>query len=272
MTKEQVIERLQKLSNHQFIQLTSKGDTAIFAALYCARSKVGKGKVLIPSEGGWLTYPKYPKMLEMDTVEVKTVHGKIDLDDLRDKVGEDEVKILLYQDYSGYFVKNDIEEVYNICKGKCIVILDISASLGVEDFSSSCDISLSSFGRWKPVNLKYGGFLSTNNKELFDNEIFNTTEFDESKYSDLLKRLDLLEGRQDKIRKECEKVKKELKDLDVLYPESSSLVVVVRFKDDSEKEKIIKYCDENNYEYTVCPRYIRVNEDAVSIELKRLED
>ena len=39
---------------------------------------------------------------------------------------------------------------------------------------------------------------------------------------------------------------------------------------DEEKDKIIKYCKENNYEYTLCPRYIRVNENAVSIEVKRL--
>ncbi|MBW2992873.1 hypothetical protein KY345_06680 [Candidatus Woesearchaeota archaeon] len=269
--KEKAIERLQKLSGHRFIELTSKGDTAIFAALYCARKIMGLGKVLIPSEGGWLTYPKYPKMLQMDVELVKTVHGKIDLEDLKSKV--DEAKIFLYQDYGGYFVKNDVEKIYEICKGKCIVILDITASLGADDFSSFCDIALSSFGRWKPVNLRYGGFLSTNRKIIFEKpkEIFNTTSFDESKYEGLLERLDLLKERQQKIRKECEKIKKELKNFNILHKESPSLVVVVGFKDDSEKEKIIKYCKNNNYEYTICPRYIRVNEDAVSIEVKRLE-
>ena len=38
-----------------------------------------------------------------------------------------------------------------------------------------------------------------------------------------------------------------------------------------EKGKIIKYCEENNLQYTICPRYIRVNCDAISIEVKRIQ-
>jgi len=46
--------------------------------------------------------------------------------------------------------------------------------------------------------------------------------------------------------------------------------VIIKFDDEEVKQRIIEYCKENNLEYTVCPRYIRVNENAVSIELKRL--
>jgi dTDP-4-amino-4,6-dideoxygalactose transaminase len=179
-----VIEMLQKLSGHEFIQLTESGDTAIFAALYCARKIIGLGKVLIPDQGGWLSYPKFPKMLQMEVEYVKTDRGKINLEDLKNKV--DDAKVLLYHSYSGYFVRNDVEEVYNICKGHCIVILDICASFGADDFSGYCDIAVSSFRKWKPVNLKYGGFLSTNRKILFEKpkEIFNTTSFDGNKYEE----------------------------------------------------------------------------------------
>ena len=45
--------------------------------------------------------------------------------------------------------------------------------------------------------------------------------------------------------------------------------VIVKFNTDEEKEKIINYCDKNELEYTLCPRYIRVEENAVSIEVKR---
>ena len=37
------------------------------------------------------------------------------------------------------------------------------------------------------------------------------------------------------------------------------------------KQRIIDYCNENNLEFTECPRYIRINEPAISIEVKRLE-
>ena len=58
---------------------------------------------------------------------------------------------------------------------------------------------------------------------------------------------------------------------DIIHPESESLVVVIGFKDSEEKENIINYCRKNNYEYTLCPRYIRIGRDAVSIEVKRLD-
>ena len=86
--KEKVIELLKKYSRHKYIELTSRGNTAIFAALYCARKIKGLGKVLIPDQGGWLTYPKYPKMLQMEVVKLKTDKGIIDIDDLKEKVKE----------------------------------------------------------------------------------------------------------------------------------------------------------------------------------------
>ena len=66
------------------------------------------------------------------------------------------------------------------------------------------------------------------------------------------------------------KIKNDLKEFDVIHRESKGINVIVKFKDDEEKEKIINCCKTNSYEYTVCPRYIRVNENAVSIEVKRL--
>jgi len=34
---------------------------------------------------------------------------------------------------------------------------------------------------------------------------------------------------------------------------------------------VIDYCEENNLEFTQCPREIRILEDAISIEIKRLK-
>ena len=47
--------------------------------------------------------------------------------------------------------------------------------------------------------------------------------------------------------------------------------VVVRFEDEEEKEQLINYCEEKGFEYVECPKYIRIEEDAISIELKRLQ-
>ena len=48
-------------------------------------------------------------------------------------------------------------------------------------------------------------------------------------------------------------------------------VVLVKFKNEIERLNIAAYCTKNEREYTVCPREIRIMEDAISIEVKRLE-
>ena len=49
-------------------------------------------------------------------------------------------------------------------------------------------------------------------------------------------------------------------------------VVVIKFTTEEEKEKIINYCGNHNLEWTECPRYIRLNKPAISIEIKRLQN
>lgn len=266
---EKIIGFLRRYSGHKNIELTSRGNTAIFAALYCCR-KLNPGKVLIPDQGGWITYPKYPKMLGMEAVEVRTDDGVVDLNDLKLKL--DGVSCFLYCNPAGYFAEQPVKEIYDVCKGKCMVILDISGCIGDEDPGKYCDLSVGSFGKWKPVNVEYGGFVSAKDKKTFEipAEIFNTTSFDNN-YSDILAGKLAIAGERLKIFYErCRKIKEDLGGLDIIHRDRKGINVVVGFKDKAEKEKIIKYCDENGYEHTLCPRYIRVNRDAVSIEVKRL--
>ena len=47
-------------------------------------------------------------------------------------------------------------------------------------------------------------------------------------------------------------------------------VVIVKFDNDTDRLRILSYCTQNGLEYTTCPREIRVMQDAISIEVKRL--
>jgi len=63
-----------------------------------------------------------------------------------------------------------------------------------------------------------------------------------------------------------------MKDLDhfkIINEKEEGLVILVSFTTDNEKEKIIDFCQKNKLEWTECPRYIRLNEKAISIEVKR---
>ena len=138
------------------------------------------------------------------------------------------------------------------------------------------DMIVASFGRWKPINLEYGGMISTSNAELFEDidDVFSTTNFYPC-YDDLIIRLKKVRQRISLMLAFAEEVKKDIEknfpDLKILHNDMRGLNVVIRFSNDEEKNQIEKYCESRLFEYVRCPKYIRVDEDAISIELKRLD-
>ncbi len=121
-----------------------------------------------------------------------------------------------------------------------------------------------SFGKWKLIDLGYGGFVSSN-------ESLDIKEDFDEKYSDRLsEKLDVLDKRLKFLYNKCNKIKKELSSYKIIHKDKKGINVLIGFESEKEKSEIIKYCNENSYEYTLCPRYIRVDRPAVSIEVKRL--
>lgn len=254
------VEKLKQLFNKKKIKLTKSGDHAILSVLMFACKK-GKSKVLIQDQGGWLTYRDYPKKAKLEKIELKTNYGLLDLEDLKQKA--DDKSILLVNSLNGYFSEQPMEEILRICTEKnCLVVNDASGSVGTE-LALIGDIILCSFGKHKPINLYYGGCIA------FDKGEFEG-EFDNSKLEELNEELDKIFTRLQEWENINNKIKQELKDFEIIHPESRGINVIVKFSNDEEKEKIISYCLKNNYQYTMCPRYIRVNCDAVSIEVKRI--
>lgn len=255
----EVTEKLHELFGKNNIQLVESGDHAILSILRYAKS-IGKSRVLIQDQGGWLTYRNYPKKEELELIELKTNYGLIDLDDLRVKA--DGNSILLVNSLNGYFSEQNMEEIKRICSDKnCLLINDASGSVGTE-LALIGDIILCSFGKHKPINSHYGGCIA------FDSGSF-AGEFDDKKLESLNQELDKLFFRLQQWSDIHRKIKEDLKEFEIIHRDSKGINVIVKFKDDLEKEKIISYCKENDYEYTLCPRYIRVMEKAVSIEVKR---
>ena len=93
-------------------------------------------------------------------------------------------------------------------------------------------------------------------------------------YNAMLSKLETIEERLGFLFRTAEKVKKELeKDgFTLLHRKKRGLNAVASFRSGKEKEKLISYCRNNSYEFVICPKNIRVEENAVSIEIKRLEE
>ena len=70
--------------------------------------------------------------------------------------------------------------------------------------------------------------------------------FDENYFPDLLKILKNLKKRYELFNKINKKIKKDLKNFNILHKDKKGINVIVKFDNDKEREKIINYCDKNN--------------------------
>ena len=78
---------------------------------------------------------------------------------------------------AGYIANDNMDEIMKLCSKKgSMVINDISGSVGT-DASKIGHILVCSFGKWKPINLEYGGFIATADEEFY-------TEFDASYFEE----------------------------------------------------------------------------------------
>ncbi len=279
---KEILELIRNYTGHENIFLTSGGNAAIWVALKTVSILCNRKVILVTDQGGWLTYLKYPIEIGLDIIKVKTDYGVIDLDDLDNK--SKNAAAIIYANPAGYFAEQPFEEIYKICNNNgCLVIMDISGCISDElMFTADCaDFFVCSFGKWKVINAGYGGFVSVKeNKHIgaLKNVIDKAREkakekyaFD-TKYAD--KVLDCLKRAPERLRnlyREIGKVKYELDGFEVLHKDKMGVVVVVKYEDDNVKQQLINYCKRNGYEYTLCPRYIRVNDDAISVEIKRLD-
>jgi len=260
MPKEIVIKMLQNLVNKQFIVLTESGDHAINSVLKSLKNKINT--VFIQDQGGWLTYKDYAKKEGFNIVELKTDYGIINLTDLKEKSGDKTA--LLINSLTGYCAEQPMKEIHEICKKKnCLLINDASGSIGTENAKIG-DTIIGSFGKDKPINLFYGGFIAIDEETSFE------AKFDEKKIEYLQKELEKLPQRLKMFEEINKKIKKHLSTHEIIHKDKNGINVIVKFNNEKEKQEIINYCKNNNYEYTICPRKIRVNENAISIEVKRL--
>lgn len=259
-----VKEALKMLTGKQNVYLIDNFKNALVQAIDRSYEADPSGlrfmnKILVPDQGGWQIFRSNKDSFE--NIELKTTHGLVWLTKLRQLANESTVVLL--SSLAGFFAEQPMREIYEICNAKdAIVINDVSGSIG-RTMAQYGDIIVGSFGKSKPVNLGYGAFIACDEK-------LNIIEsFDVTRLIDLKDKLDNLTEHATKIYKKTIQVKNDLKGFDILHRESNSLVVVVRYKDEDEKNQILKYCKNNNYEYFLCPKYIRVKEKAISIEVKK---
>ncbi len=265
-TQEQIIKLLKKYTNHNTIKLTNSGNLAILAAFIAVKLK-GITEILIPDQGGWLTYQTYPKFLDLKIVELKTDYGILNLDELK----KHKNKALIFTSFAGYFAEQPIDEIIKVCKENNIYLIE-DASARLTKCNGEADIILGSFGKWKLVDNHHGGFISFKNKEDYPEGIKCLTRPVNLDYEKLLNNLQIAEERLQWLINKCNEIKQDLNDYNIVHKDKQGIIVVVKYDDEQTLDKLKQYCKNNNLQFTLCPRYIRINDQAISIEVKRLKN
>jgi len=256
---EEIKRKLKKYISADSVVLTRRGNAAILLALKHAQ-KLGKTKVLIQDQGGWLTYLQFPTKLGMELIKIPTDYGLVSVDELQKHIDSDSV--LLINSMPGYHCYQEMEELYDLCKNiGCLVINDVTGSLGT-DSARYGDILVGSFGKWKPVDVGYGGFIAGNDLDLAD-------EFDPDCIAKTIQKLEELPERVASLQKRQEAVKAELEGYEIIHKDFIGFNVIAKFIKESDHPALVEYCEGKNLPFTLCPRYIRINEPGISIELKR---
>jgi len=227
--------------------------------------------ILIPDQAGWSSYNTYPKILHFEVKIIKTVDGVIDLDDLKDKAKTGAA--FIFQGIAGYFAKQNVEDISRICRENgCLVIQDVSGCIGEKDIcdGKNADMMVGSFGRWKLADAGFGGFISANDDHFYNNDAASLAKHNIT-MDILFEKLQQSKDRFNFLTEKTKKIKNDLIKYDIVHRDKLGLNVVARFKSPEEKKELISYCKDNDLEYVTCPRYIRLDDDAISIEVKRLK-
>jgi hypothetical protein len=269
MGEEKLIDkcesRLKELTGKKHISFVKRGNVAIRQALKLAKH-LGYERILIQNQGGWLTYKHFCKKEKLLCIELKTDFGLLNPSELEDYTDS----ALLINSMPGYSALQDMKEIMRVCKeNKIFVINDASGSIGTAQAEKG-DIIFASFAKDKPVNiLGHGGFVAFDNADFIKEIAKGNPPFDID-FSELFKRLSGLSKRLEHYQVLRNKVLEDLKDYDIIHKDKQGINVIARFYSELERERLINYCSQENLEFTVCPRDIRVKANAISIEIKRL--
>jgi dTDP-4-amino-4,6-dideoxygalactose transaminase len=267
---EECAEKLRELTCQKYILFTKRGNSSIRLALQLIKS-LGMKKVLLQDQGGWITYRQFCDKEHLEHVELPTRQGVLDQADLEKYTD----CALLINSMPGYAALQDMKQIKDACKkSRIFVINDCSGSIGTKEGKIG-DVLLGSFGADKPVNLGDGGFIAADSEVFFEffKKKSDSPQLDfellSARLAGLSSRMNYLLGMKHKAIEEVRKIG--LED-NIIHEKEKGYNLIIKFSELYQKEKLINLAEDLRIEHTLCPRDIRINENAVCFEIKRLID
>ena len=268
--EESCIAKIRDLTTKEHVKMTSSGNNSIFIALSAIT-----GDIIIPDQGGWHGFKQIAKFLDRNIVTLKTDAGLINTDYL-DELEISEGSALIFTSFAGYTAEQDIRSIVSYCKDNSITTIeDASAGIGDSENRLGCrsDIILASTGSPKIINVGSGGFIATNDDDVFKRtslpqKLSKTTEIIcsgiDNEIDNVSKNLELSLNATKHVKKHIPNTLHEDKrGINVIIPHENSKSICWDLKKTltTDKSGII----------TTCPNYNRVKQKAICIEIKNLD-
>ena len=265
------IEKIKNLTHHEEARITSSGNNSIFIALSAI-----EGDIIIPDQGGWHGFKQIAKFLNKNITTIKTDFGLInpnEMDDLEIK----ENSALIFTSFAGYTAEQDIKSISKYCKNNGIATIE-DASAGIGDKKNKLgngkfsDIILASTGSPKMINVGSGGFISSNDKEIFAKTGMpqKLSKTNEIICGGICIELDNVSNNLEVTLNATEHIKKHIPN--TIHASKRGVNVIIPHDNAKEISWNLKKSltiDKSGF-ITTCPNYNRVKQKAIAIEIKNL--
>ena len=268
--EESCIAKIRDLTTKEHVKMTSSGNNSIFIALSAIT-----GDIIIPDQGGWHGFKQIAKFLDKNIVTLKTDAGLINTDYL-DELEISEGSALIFTSFAGYTAEQDIKSIVSYCKDNSITTIeDASAGIGDSENRLGCrsDIILASTGSPKIINVGSGGFIATDDDDVFKRtslpqKLSKTTEIIcsgiDNEIDNVSKNLQVSLNATEHVKKHIPNtLHADKRGINVIIPHENSKSICWDLKKTltTDKSGII----------TTCPNYNRVKQKAICIEIKNLD-
>ena len=266
-------DKISEITGHEYVKTVNSGNSAILAAMSSF-----EGKILIPDQGGWTGFRNMAEFRGIEVVEVPTDLGIIDPEVLEGTIDEYKPEALFITSFAGYIAEQPVKELFEVCDDKGVILVeDASGGIGDKEKklgnSEHAHVIVASTGSPKIVNVGSGGFISTNNNEIFKKSklLLKTLKASPVTCAGIAEEIKNASQILSKTTEACATLKKEFES--AVHPDKRGISVALKIDDPKKTGYLLrqKLKADGRGVITVCPRYERVMMDAVCIEIKNLD-
>lgn len=266
-------------TNHKYCKIVNSGNSAIFVAMNAI-----EGPIIIPDQGAWHGFKQIAKFLNKEILTIKTDLGIINqekLDEFLEKnpsINNNETSAIFLTSFAGYTAEQPIKEISNWSRKNDITLVE-DASGGICDFEKKLangkysDIIIVSTSSPKVINVNDGGFITTNNKEIFEKSklLLKVCKSNNITKKAIHTEIDFAENNLKKTIQATSYIKNNLDN--VIHQDKRGTNVILASDKHHELSKNLKEeFDLGGRTFiTKCPNYNRIKQKGIAVEIKNLD-